>query len=80
MTLVGYNATSEHRWWSSTSPTVCGASYAAMMTIMSIAGALTGVIDEDTRAPLSPMQKHNNLKVYYTVTKEVLNALGIAAQ
>ncbi|UFW81611.1 MULTISPECIES: hypothetical protein [Rhizobium] len=47
---------------------------------MSIAGALTGVIDEDTRAPLSQMQKHNNLKVYYTVTKEVLNALGIAAQ
>ncbi|WP_246706411.1 hypothetical protein [Rhizobium laguerreae] len=37
-------------------------------------------IDEDARAPLSQMQKHNNLKVYYTVTKEVLNALGIAAQ
>ncbi|WP_246621203.1 MULTISPECIES: peptidoglycan-binding protein [Rhizobium] len=49
------------------------------MTIMSIAGALTGVIDEDTRAPLSQMQKHNNLNVNYTGT-EVLNALGIAAQ
>lgn len=79
MTLAGYNATSEHRWKSSTSPTVCGASYAAIMTIMSIAGALTGVIDEDTRAPLSQMQKHNNLNVNYTGT-EVLNALGIAAQ
>ncbi|WP_261331532.1 hypothetical protein [Rhizobium leguminosarum] len=50
------------------------------MTIMSIAGALTGVIDEDTRAPLSQMQKHNNLNVNYTGTKEVPNALGIATQ
>ncbi|MBY5530123.1 His-Xaa-Ser repeat protein HxsA [Rhizobium leguminosarum bv. viciae] len=44
------------------------------------AGALTGVVDEDTRAALSQMQKDNNLKITGTVTTEVLNAFGIAAQ
>ncbi|WP_427149130.1 peptidoglycan-binding domain-containing protein [Rhizobium leguminosarum] len=36
--------------------------------------------DEDTRAALSQMQKDNNLKITGTVTTEVLNAFGIAAQ
>ncbi|WP_246706224.1 peptidoglycan-binding domain-containing protein [Rhizobium leguminosarum] len=44
------------------------------------AGALTGVADEDTRAALTQMQKDNNLKITGTVTTEVLNAFGIAAQ
>ncbi|WP_409566803.1 peptidoglycan-binding domain-containing protein [Rhizobium leguminosarum] len=44
------------------------------------AGSLTGVVDEDTRAALSQMQKDNNLKVTGTVTTEVLNAFGIAAR
>ncbi|WP_409566640.1 peptidoglycan-binding domain-containing protein [Rhizobium leguminosarum] len=44
------------------------------------AGSLTGVVDEDTRAALSQMQKDNKLKVTGTVTTEVLNAFGIAAR
>ncbi|MCB2399345.1 peptidoglycan-binding protein [Rhizobium ruizarguesonis] len=32
------------------------------------AGSLTGVVDEDTRAALSQMQKDNNLKVSGMVT------------
>ncbi|WP_245489211.1 peptidoglycan-binding domain-containing protein [Rhizobium ruizarguesonis] len=31
------------------------------------AGSLTGVVDEDTRAALSQMQKDNNLKITGTV-------------
>ncbi|MFF0952333.1 peptidoglycan-binding protein [Rhizobium leguminosarum] len=41
---------------------------------------MTGVVDEDTRAALSQMQKDNNLKITGSVTTEVLNAFGIAAQ
>jgi len=41
------------------------------------AGALTGVVDADTRAALSQMQQDNNLKVTGTITTEVLDAFGI---
>lgn len=44
------------------------------------AGSLTGVVDGDTRAALSQMQKDNNLKVTGTITTEVLTAFGIEAR
>lgn len=44
------------------------------------AGSLTGVVDEDTRAALSQMQRDNNLKVTGTITTEVLTAFGIEAR
>jgi His-Xaa-Ser repeat protein HxsA len=44
------------------------------------AGALTGVVDEDTKAALSQMQKDNNLKETGTITNDVLTAFGIEAR
>ncbi len=44
------------------------------------AGALTGVVDEDTRAALTQMQTDNNLKVTGTITSEVLTAFGVEAR